>query len=243
MSNDASATVEPAVDGRRARGDASRRTILDAATGCIAVDGVSTLTHRSVAAAADLSPARVSYHFPTIEDLLVAASSAYLADFDDRLRERAEAARLGEQSIVEVCTDVLYELVSTDAQSFLGMVEVRLALARRRRKIDDAGIVTVIRSFGADEDRARSIAAAMFGFAVLAASEPGTVPREVVRNHVRTVLGTGPLGEATEPEGRAAEPPERRIRIVTSEAPAEEHRNLVRDPGAIRHHPSGSRPE
>lgn len=190
MSIASASEVGSTVDGRRARGDASRRLILDAAIRCITRDGVSTLTHRSVAAEADLSPARVSYHFPTVDDLLLAASSAYLASFDDRLRLRAELALAGEQSIVEVCTDVLHELVSTDAQSFLGMVEVRLALARRDRKIDDAGILAVIGSFGADEDRSRAIAAAMFGFAVLAASEPEAVPRHVVRNHVRTVLGS-----------------------------------------------------
>jgi AcrR family transcriptional regulator len=176
-------------DGRRARGETSRRAILDAAIRCITDDGVSTLTHRSVAAAGGLSPARVAYHFPTVDDLLAAASSAFLDDFDRRLRTMADAALAGERSIVEVCTDVLHDLVSSGARAFLGMVEVRLALARRGRSIDGGGIVELISGFGADEDRARAIAAAMFGFAVLAASEPAPVPRRVVRDHVRTVLG------------------------------------------------------
>lgn len=178
-----------APDGRRARGAASRRVILDAAIRCIADHGVATITHRSVAARAELSPARVAYHFPTVDDLLVAASTAYLARFDVRLREMADSALVGERSIVEVCTDILHDLVSVDARSFLGMVEVRLALARRGRTIEDTGIVSIIASFGADRDRSRSIAAAMFGFAVLAASEAEPVPRAAIRNHVRTVLG------------------------------------------------------
>lgn len=182
-------TATSAGDGRRARGDASRRTILRAAIGCITDEGVAKLTHRSVAAAAGLSPARVSYHFPAVDDLLVAASTAYLVDFDEQLRAMADKARAGERSIVDVCTDVVHELVTSGARAFLGMVEVRLALARRGRQISEPGIVSVIRSFGADADRARVIGAAMFGFAVLAASEPEAVPRSVVRNHVRTVLG------------------------------------------------------
>ena len=69
------------------------------------------------------------------------------------------------------------------------MVEVRLALARRGRTVDDTGIVPMIESFGADRTRALAIAAAMFGFAVLAAAEPAGVDRAQVRDHVRTVLG------------------------------------------------------
>ena len=68
------------------------------------------------------------------------------------------------------------------------MVEVRLALSRRGRT-SDTGIVPILEAFGADRPRALSIAAAMFGFAVLAAAEPGTIERTQVRDHVRTVLG------------------------------------------------------
>jgi hypothetical protein len=84
---------------------------------------------------------------------------------------------------------VLHPLVTDGAREFLGMVEVRLALARRGRTIEDTGIVPMIESFGADRARATSIAAAMFGFAVLAAAEPAVVDRAQVRDHVRRVLG------------------------------------------------------
>src|SRR5690606_30434630 len=57
-------------DGRLRRGQASRRAILDAATAVITEAGVGALTHRAVAAEAGLPPARVTYHFPTVEDLM-----------------------------------------------------------------------------------------------------------------------------------------------------------------------------
>jgi DNA-binding transcriptional regulator YbjK len=189
MSTMAVPVAAPEPDGRRQRGDASRRVILDAASRLIAEAGVAALTHRVVAEAAGVSLARVSYHFPKIDDLMVAAATQYLQAFDDRLRSMAERARVGELSLVDTCTEVLHELVTDGAPEFLGMVEVRLALARRRRTVADTGIVAVIRSFGADQRRAMSIAAAMFGFAVLAAAEPAAVTREQVRDHVRTVLG------------------------------------------------------
>ena len=189
-------TVEPVepvrpvdLDGRRRRGVASRRAILDAASGLIAEVGVGALTHRAVAEAAGLPLARVTYHFPKVDDLMLAAARRYLQDFDDHLRATTQAALTGDRSVVDVVTDVLHGLVTDGAREFLGMVEVRLALARRGRTVEDTGIVPIIEAFGADRPRALSIAAAMFGFAVLAAAEPGTIERTQVRDHVRTVLG------------------------------------------------------
>lgn len=162
---------------------------MDAASRHLAAVGVGALTHRAVAEAAGVPLARVSYHFPKIDDLLVAAATEYLRTFDDHLRTMAATAQAGSRTVVDACTDVLHELVTDGAADFLAMVEVRLALARRGRTIEDTGILATIRSFGADEPRARSVAAAMFGFAVLAAAEPGAITRDDVRDHVRIVLG------------------------------------------------------
>ncbi len=176
-------------DGRRQRGDASRRAILAAASQVIVEDGVDALTHRSVAEAAGVPLARVSYHYPRVEDLMVAAATQYLEVFDDRLRSLAEGARGGRRSMVEACTDFLLELVTERSAEFLSTLEVRLALHRRGRSVDDVGVVAFIRSFGADEDKALSITAAMFGFAVLAATAPEPVTRTQVRAYVRSILG------------------------------------------------------
>lgn len=179
----------PSIDGRRLRGDASRRAILAAASQVIVDDGVDALTHRAVAEAAGVPLARVSYHYPKVEDLMVAAATQYLQVFDDRLRDLAESARAGRRSMVDACTDFLFELVTVRSREFLGTVEVRLALHRRGRTVDDVGVVGVIRSFGADEPRALSIVAAMFGFAVLAATAAEPVTRADVRTYVGSILG------------------------------------------------------
>lgn len=176
------------LDGRRQRGDASRRALLAAATTVLVEDGVGSLTHRAVAERAGVPLARVSYHFPKVEDLMVAAATQYLEEFDQRLREMAESALAGRRSLVEACTDFLLELVTTGSREFLAMVEVRLALHQRGRTIEAAGVLGVIESFGADAQRAGSIAASMFGFAVLAATEPEPVTRTQVRSFVRTIL-------------------------------------------------------
>lgn len=91
--------------------------------------------------------------------------------------------------MVDACTDFLFELVTVRSAEFLGMVEVRLALHRRGRTVDELGAVAIIRSFGADERRARSVVAAMFGYAVLAATVPEPPKRSQVRTFVRSILG------------------------------------------------------
>jgi AcrR family transcriptional regulator len=181
-------TTEP-TDGRLMRGNESRRALLEAASRVIVEDGVDALTHRAVAEAAGVPLARVSYHYPKVEDLMVAAATQYLEVFDDRLRSMAESARSGRRSMVEACTDFLLELVTVQSREFLGMVEVRLALHRRGKTVDDIGAVDIIRSFGADERLALSIVAAMFGFAVLAATAPQPVTRAKVRAYVQSILG------------------------------------------------------
>jgi AcrR family transcriptional regulator len=176
-------------DGRRQRGAASRRAILAAASRVIVDDGVDALTHRSVAEATGVPLARVSYHYPRIEELMVAAATEYLVGFDDRLRSLAESARAGHQSLVDACTDFLLELVTVRSREFLAMVEVRVALHRLGRTVDDPGVIDVIRSFGADQRRAQAVAAAMFGFAVLAATAAEPTGRSDVRSYVRSILG------------------------------------------------------
>ena len=182
------ASGAPSTDGRRLRGDASRRDILAAATQVIVADGVDHLTHRAVAAAAGVPIARISYHFPRIDDLLMSAATGYLAAFDERLRRSAESARASELAIVDASARFLHELVTTGAREFLAMVEVRLVLHARGQVIDDSGVLDVIRSFGADDRGARSVLAAMFGYAVLAATGPEPPPRDEVRAYVASIL-------------------------------------------------------
>ena len=175
-------------DGRRQRGDASRRAILDAASLVIVEHGVGAITHRAVAEAAGVPLARVSYHFPTVADLLAAATTQYLQAFDERLLASAATAVSGRRSMVDACTDFLFDLVTTGSAEFLSMVEIRLALHRRGGPVDQVGVVGVVSSFGVDDQRAQTIVAAIFGFAVLAATAPESVTRPQVRAYVASIL-------------------------------------------------------
>lgn len=195
-------------DGRRRRGAASRQAILDAAAALITRNGVSGLTHRAVAEQAGVPLARVSYHFPTVDDLMVAATARYLEQFDERLAAMATAAVRQGRPMVEACTDFLAELIGDGAQEFLAVVEVRLALHRRGRVVDDDRVLEVVRGFGATEAQVGSIVASLFGFAVLAATTDAPVPRELVRTHVQAVfVGTALLDDTVLPTHTAPPTP------------------------------------
>ena len=113
-------------DGRRARGELSRAAILEAALTIVADSGIPALTHRSVAVEAGVSPALVTYHFAsseqlrqqtltfaadrvgaTLEDLLNAAPSAR-----DVPQVAAELARRLDGEMRRECR-ALFELMVT----------------------------------------------------------------------------------------------------------------------------------
>ncbi|MFF0635036.1 TetR/AcrR family transcriptional regulator [Nocardia sp. NPDC004151] len=57
-------------DGRRARGQQRYQLVLDAALELVARDGLPALTTRALAAAAGVSLASITYHFPTRAELV-----------------------------------------------------------------------------------------------------------------------------------------------------------------------------
>ncbi len=178
-----------AVDGRRERGEASRRAILAAASAVIVDVGVGGLSHRAVAERAGVPLARVSYHFPTVDDLMAAATANYMDDFDRRLADMAAVTIAQGRDLLDACTSFLEELVGPGAAEFLAVVEIRLALHRRSKVVDDRHVIGVLCSFGLEEDVAGSVLSSLFGFAVLVATTDAPVTRDQIRTHVRAVLG------------------------------------------------------
>ena len=80
-------------DGRRARGDASRQAILDATVRLIAAGGLTSVTHRAVAAEAQVSAAATTYHFATLDDLLQATLTSLSAEGFSNAYRSAYSAR------------------------------------------------------------------------------------------------------------------------------------------------------
>jgi DNA-binding transcriptional regulator YbjK len=60
------------VDGRKARGEKKRRAIVEATLRVIERDGVTGVTHRSVAREAGVPTTAPTYYFATLDELLIA---------------------------------------------------------------------------------------------------------------------------------------------------------------------------
>jgi len=198
--------TDGAVDGRLQRGRASREAILDGAARVIRADGIDALTHRSVAAAAGVPLARVSYHFATVQDLTVAGARRFLERFDERLTELAESGRAGERPIVQACGQFMVELLTEGRDDFVTALQVRLALHRRGLVVEDDRMLVLIRSFGADDAVAAAIFSALFGFATLVATGSEPVDPAQVHDYVRLVLESMIAGSRAVGSGAAARP-------------------------------------
>ncbi len=81
-------TTDPALDGRRARGDASRQALIDATLAVIERDGIAGVSHRAVTREANTSATAVTYHFGSIDNLLLSAIHAGTTRWVDGLTGR-----------------------------------------------------------------------------------------------------------------------------------------------------------
>lgn len=161
-----------ATDGRRARGEASRQAILDATVRVIAAGGLSSITHRAVAAEAGVSTALTTYHFATLDDLLQATLTSLSASGVARLTATAELARSGKITLSDAAAAFLIEELGSNRHVFIANLELQFASVRRgawSAVITNTyeAFVELIRHYVGDEQAARAIFSAAFGFAVL----------------------------------------------------------------------------
>ncbi|MBB4931902.1 DNA-binding transcriptional regulator YbjK [Lipingzhangella halophila] len=79
--------VPPVTDGRRARGQRRRASIIEATLRVVERDGAAGVTHRTVAREADVPTSLTTYYFATLDDLLVAALSTVAGEYESQLRQ------------------------------------------------------------------------------------------------------------------------------------------------------------
>ncbi len=113
-------------DGRRTRGQQTRKRLLDATIRVIGRDGPAGVTHRSVAAEAGLTKSLATYHFATIDELLEAA----LAESTEQY-VREVSARLPEGCTVEELVAILAASFEERRADWLAAYELFLYAARR----------------------------------------------------------------------------------------------------------------
>ncbi|MEU6951707.1 TetR family transcriptional regulator [Streptomyces sp. NPDC045714] len=115
------------------RYDPGRRTkIIDAALRVIAADGISGLSHRTVAAEADVPLGSTTYHFGSLDELLVAALRRCNENFVRELRgSEALAGPAGSAGLAEELTRLLGRWFAGERGAIELEYELYLASLRR----------------------------------------------------------------------------------------------------------------
>ncbi|MFD4237663.1 TetR/AcrR family transcriptional regulator [Streptomyces sp. NPDC058542] len=115
------------------RYDPGRRTkIIDAALRVIAADGISGLSHRTVAAEADVPLGSTTYHFGSLDELLVAALRRCNENFVRELRgSEALAGPVGSAGLAEELTRLLGRWFAGERGAIELEYELYLAALRR----------------------------------------------------------------------------------------------------------------
>ena len=124
---------------RRPRGERRRREILEAALKVIAAGGIGSVTHRAVAAAADVPAATTTYYFASIDYLLEEALKLFVDEEVERLRSLAARLRAARVSPATAAELFAAELAGEQSQSGHAQFELYLEAARRPRLRQAAG--------------------------------------------------------------------------------------------------------
>jgi DNA-binding transcriptional regulator YbjK len=153
------------VDGRRYRGEQRRNELLRATVAVVERDGVAGVSHRAVAREADVSVASITYHFPTLDDLLVAALTSAAEDLAAELHGRAsELAGLPAEELARL---IEHSVVRRRGRT-LALYELYLYAARRPGLREIAGawlepLTDIARAFTGDAQKAKLLAATLDG--------------------------------------------------------------------------------
>ncbi|WP_274556948.1 TetR/AcrR family transcriptional regulator [Streptomyces spiramyceticus] len=107
-----------------------RRRIIDAAIRVVGSKGIAGLSHRSAAAEADVPLGSTTYHFKTLDELLVAALRQASEGFAKLVDERA-ALQDPEADVAEELAALMGEWISGDRTGVELEYELYLAALRR----------------------------------------------------------------------------------------------------------------
>lgn len=119
------------VDGRRARGEKRRGEIIEAALRVIERDGVVGVTHRTVAAEGGIPVASTTYHFASLDDLLIATLISCARDMATEVYWMIDRARSHGSHPANEVANLLAEALGEQRGRTIAEYELYLLAARR----------------------------------------------------------------------------------------------------------------
>ncbi|MFD4795774.1 TetR/AcrR family transcriptional regulator [Streptomyces anulatus] len=179
------------------RYDPGRRTkIIDAALSVIAADGIAGLSHRTVAAAADVPLGSTTYHFGSLDELLVAALRRCNENFVRELRgSEALAGSVGSAGLAEELTRLLGRWFTGERGAIELEYELYLAALRRPALRPVAAEWTEeaveLLSRRTDPETARALVALMDGVCLQVLLTGGTFDAAYTREMLARIVDGG----------------------------------------------------
>ncbi|WP_432015138.1 TetR/AcrR family transcriptional regulator [Streptomyces cucumeris] len=170
-----------------------RQRIIDAAITVVGERGISGLSHRAVAAEADVPLGSTTYHFATLDDLLVAALSRLNVDWLDHL-ERWERAVDPGRPLADELLRFIETLLGGDRARLELEYELYLAALRRAAVrpiaaacLDEMAVLLARRT--GDLDTARMVVALMDGVILQVLLTGRPLERTEVRAAMERITG------------------------------------------------------
>ncbi|MFG2770073.1 TetR/AcrR family transcriptional regulator [Streptomyces sp. NPDC048350] len=185
---------------RARRHDPERRQrIVDAALRVVGARGIAGLSHRTVAAEADVPLGSTTYHFASLDELLVAALRQANEGFGRQLRESRALAGPGTDSDTDLAAALARLMGEWIGGARTGVeLEYELYLAALRRPAlrpvaaEWTDAVTEALSRRTDPTTARALAALMDGICLQVLLTDGTYDEEYARVMLTRLLPTTP---------------------------------------------------
>jgi DNA-binding transcriptional regulator YbjK len=186
--------VNNAEPARARRLDPDRRDrIIDAALAVVVAEGVAGISHRKVAAAADVPLGSMTYHFAGMEELVHEAFTRFARSISDRIDRRMAATRTRAEALDALIAHIEQDLLGDQRDLVLTHELYTLAAhdARYRTLTTDwmsRSRAALERHF--DMTTARILDAVVEGLTIHRALDLGPVPPGLARESVRRITAS-----------------------------------------------------
>ncbi|WP_394834197.1 TetR family transcriptional regulator [Pendulispora rubella] len=119
------------VDGRKLRGDRKREALIHATLRLVERDGLAGITHRRVANEAGVPTASTTYHFASLDDLLVATLTWCADEFAVAVGDRVARAGGDAREEIRALAEMIAEALGPGRGRLMAEYELYLLAARR----------------------------------------------------------------------------------------------------------------
>ncbi|MDT3396079.1 TetR family transcriptional regulator [Streptomyces sp. B1866] len=183
------------------RHDPDRRArIVDAAVAVLGRGGIAALSHRAVAAEADVPLGSTTYHFSSLDDLLLAALRRIDAAWLAGIARWSDGVRPG-VPLADELTGLVGELLGRGRDVLQAEYELYLAGLRReplRQLATECldAMAALLRRHTADEATARTLVALLDGLILRCLLTSGPYDRDEIRAAFARVTGESPSAHA-----------------------------------------------